>query len=189
MGTKGKKPFNGPLTDRHSKRQKQLVEAGFCCRCGSPLGRAVTVCDKCADQACAAEAAAAAADKAAAQSLCQSRHTNGQLGPIAIDWKKELQEGRIRAQVIYSNRSNRRQAEQVEAALQEWDPKQNQRDSDNQRFSLHQRWFKNFAAKPCEGHVLLVEVTKEFFAAHKKTIFLLKASGNLHVGPGGKVVN
>ncbi len=74
---------------------------------------------------------------------------------------------RIRAQVIYSN-SNRRQAEQVEAALQEWDLTQNQPDSANQRFSLHQRWSKNFSAKACEGHVLLVEVTKEFFAAHKK---------------------
>jgi hypothetical protein len=36
---------------------------------------------------------------------------------------------------------------------------------------------------------LLVEVTKEFFAAHKKAVFWLKASGNLHVGPGGEVVN
>jgi hypothetical protein len=30
--------------------------------------------------------------------------------------------------------------------------------------------------------VTLVEVTKDFFAAHKKAIFLLQASGNLHVG-------
>ncbi len=37
--------------------------------------------------------------------------------------------------------------------------------------------------------VTLVEVTKDFFAAHKNAIFLLQASGNLHVGPGGKVVN
>ncbi len=109
--------------------------------------------------------------------------------PIAIDWKKELQEGRICAQVIYSNRSNRRQAEQVEAALQEWDLKQNQPDSDKQRFSLHQRALKKFSAKACEGHVLLVEVTKEFFAAHKKAVFLLQASGNLRMGPGGEVVN
>ncbi len=91
------------------------------------------------------------------RSLCRSRRNLGnRLSPIAIDWTKELQEGRIRAQVIYSNRSNRRQAEQVEAALQEWDLKQNQPDSDNQRFSLHQRWFKKFSAKDCEGHVLLV---------------------------------
>ncbi len=39
------------------------------------------------------------------------------------------------------------------------------------------------------GHVLLVEVTKQFFAAHEKAIFVLKGSGNLHVGPDGKVVN
>ncbi len=88
--------------------------------------------------------------------------------PIQIDWKAELRTGRITVQLIYSNASNRRQAEQVEAALQEWDLTQNQPDSDKQRFSLHQRWFKNFSAKPCEGHVLLVEVTNEFFAAHKK---------------------
>jgi hypothetical protein len=119
--------------------------------------------------------------------ICRSRlQTNGQLQLIAIDSKKELQEGRIRAQVIYSNR---RQAEQVEAALQEWDLKQNQPDSDKQRFSLHQRAVKKFSAKPCEGHVLLVEVTNEFFAAHKKAVFLLRASGNLQVGKGGKVVN
>ncbi len=71
MGTKKKKPFSGHLTDSysrpHSKRQKQFVEAGLCRECGSPLGRAVTVCDKCADQVCAVEAAAAAARKSAAQ--------------------------------------------------------------------------------------------------------------------------
>ncbi len=38
-------------------------------------------------------------------------------------------------------------------------------------------------------HVLLVEVTKQFFAAHEKAVFVLKGSGNLHVGPDGKVVN
>ncbi len=94
----------------------------------------------------------------------------------------------IRVQLIYSN-SNRRQAEQVEAALQEWDLTHNQPDSYKQRFSLHQRALKNFSAKACEGHVLLVDITKEFFAAHKKAVFLLRASGNLHVGPGGKVAN
>ncbi len=51
------------------------------------------------------------------------------------------------------------------------------------------RTYTNFTAKECEGHVLLVEVTKEFFAAHEKAVFVLKASGNLHVGPGGEVVN
>jgi hypothetical protein len=76
-----------------------------------------------------------------------------------------------------------------EAALQQWDLQQNQPVSNKQRFSLHQRWFKNFSAKDCEGHVLLVEVTKQFFAAHEKAVFVLKASGNLHVGPDGKVVN
>ncbi len=77
MGTKKKKPFNGPLTDRysqpHSKRQKQLVEGGLCCRCGSPLGRSVTICDKCAHQACAVAAAAAAADKAAARKEAEKK--------------------------------------------------------------------------------------------------------------------
>ncbi len=71
MGTKKKKPFRGPLTDSYSrprsKRQKQLVEAGQCRECGNPLGRAVTICDKCADKAAAVAAAAYAADKAAAQ--------------------------------------------------------------------------------------------------------------------------
>jgi hypothetical protein len=91
-------------------------------------------------------------------------------------------------QLLYSNRSNRRQAEQVEAALQQWDLQQNQPPNKQQRFSLHQRWSKNFSAKACEGHVLLVEVTKELFAAHEKAVFVLKASGQ-HVGPDGKVVN
>jgi hypothetical protein len=69
MGPKRKKPFKGPLTEGNTagKKEKQLVEAGFCGRCGRPLGRAVTVCDKCLDQAAAVAAAAAAADKAAAQ--------------------------------------------------------------------------------------------------------------------------
>ncbi len=95
--------------------------------------------------------------------ICRRRNT----GPIAIDCKEELRTGRICAQVIYTH---------------------NQPVSDKQRFSLHQRWYKNCSAKACEGHVLLVEVTKEFFAAHENAIFVLKASG-LHVGPDGEVVN
>ncbi len=71
MGTKKKKPFSGHLTDSYSrpysKRQKQLVAAGLCRECGSPVGRAVTVCDKCLGQQAAVKAAAAAADRAAAQ--------------------------------------------------------------------------------------------------------------------------
>ncbi len=74
MGTKRKKAFSGPLTDRysqpHSIRQKQLVEGGLCRDCGNPLGRAVTICDKCADQACAA---AAAARKSAAQKEAEKK--------------------------------------------------------------------------------------------------------------------
>ncbi len=73
------------------------------------------------------------------------------------------------------------------------DLKQNQPDSDKQRFSLHQRWFKNFSAKACEGHVLLVEVTSDFFAAHKNGVFVLKGNWQRqreqHVGPDGEVVN
>ncbi len=90
-------------------------------------------------------------------------------------------------QLLYSN-PNRRQAEQVEAALQEWDLTHNQPPNKQQRFSLHQRWVKNFSAKPCEGHVLLVEVTKAFFAAHKNVVFVLTLP-KLHVGPDGEVVN
>jgi hypothetical protein len=71
MGTNKKKPFSGPLGDHYhqpkTKRQKQLVEGGKCCVCGSALGRAKTICDTCADKAAARVAAAAAADKAAAQ--------------------------------------------------------------------------------------------------------------------------
>ncbi len=120
--------------------------------------------------------------------ICKLRTSSQQLKQPKLDWKEELRTGRICVQLIYSNSSNRRQAEQVEAALQEWDLTHNQPPNKQQRFSLHQRWFKNFTAKPCEGHVLLVEVTKEFFAAHEKAIFVLKASG-LHVGPDGEVVN
>ncbi len=116
------------------------------------------------------------------------RYSSSSSKQAALDWKAELRTGRIKAQVIY-NASNRRQAEQVEAALQEWDLTHNQPPNKQQRFSLHQRWVKNFAAKACEGHVLLVEFTKAFFAAHKNVVFVLKASGNLHVGPDGKVVN
>ncbi len=107
----------------------------------------------------------------------------------SIDWKEELRTWRICAQIIYSNSSNRRQAEQVEAALQEWDLTQNQRQAmaDGRRFSLHQRSAKNFSAKPCAGHVLLVEVTKAFFTQHPKAVFLLRESG-VRVGEGGKVL-
>jgi hypothetical protein len=31
--------------------------------------------------------------------------------------------------------------------------------------------------------------TARWRTAHKKAVFWLKASGNLHVGPGGEVVN
>jgi hypothetical protein len=226
MGTHRKKLFSGPLFDGYSqpskKRQKQLVEGSQCRGCGSPLGRAKTICDTCADKDAARLAAAAVADKAAERqeaeknspllapselqalpqfatgkqkikgvkerrqlsSYCKLR-SNPSKQP-KLDWKEELRTGRIRVQLLYSN-PNRRQAEQVEAALQQWDLTHNQPGA-GRRFSLHQRWSKNFAARPCEGHVLLVEVTKEFFAAHKNAVFVLKASG-LHVGPDGEVVN
>jgi hypothetical protein len=104
-----------------------------------------------------------------------------------------MQEGRIRVQLIYSN-DNRRQAEQVEAALQEWDLTHNQpAPANSQRFSLHQRWFTTYNAKPCEGHVLLVEVTQAFFDVHDKAVFVLRGIGkrrgpSVHVGKGGKVL-
>ncbi len=50
------------------------------------------------------------------------------------------------------------------------------------RFMLHQRWYKNFSAKACEGHVLLVEVTKEFFAAHKQAVRAGVLTGALRGG-------
>jgi hypothetical protein len=56
----------------------------------------------------------------------------------SIDWRDELQAGRICVQLLYSN-DNRRQAEQVEAALQEWDLTQNQL-TQYRRFSLYQKW-------------------------------------------------
>jgi hypothetical protein len=67
MGPKRQKPLKGPLTEGNtaSKKQKQLVAAGLCRECGSPLGRAKTICDTCADKDAARLAAAAAADKAA----------------------------------------------------------------------------------------------------------------------------
>jgi hypothetical protein len=69
VGTKRQQPFKGPLTDRYSepyrKRQHHLVAAGQCRECGNPLGRAVTVCDTCANAFCAAEAERREADKAA----------------------------------------------------------------------------------------------------------------------------
>ncbi len=104
-----------------------------------------------------------------------------------IDWKEELRAGRICARVIYSN-PNRRRAEQVEAALQQWDLTVNQPASDKQRFSLHQRWVENFAAKPCAGHVLLAEVTQAIFDAHPNAVFVLQGSGKVHVGKGGNVL-
>jgi hypothetical protein len=69
MGTKRQKPFKGPLSEGigQGKRQKLLVAAGQCRDCGSSLGRAVTVCDTCANKAAAAEAARREADKAAEQ--------------------------------------------------------------------------------------------------------------------------
>ncbi len=102
-----------------------------------------------------------------------------------IDWKAELRAGRIRARVIYSE-PNRRRAEQVEAALQQWDLTENQPAGELLRFSLHQRWMENFAAKPCAGHVLLVEVTKEFFDEHRNAVFVLRQRGIVHVGKGGE---
>jgi hypothetical protein len=92
-------------------------------------------------------------------------------------------------QLLYSN-DIRRQAEQVEAALQQWDLKENQPPNKQQRFSLHQRWAKNINAKACAGHVLLVEVTTAFFEKHKSAVFVLKgqARGKLdRVGTGGSV--
>jgi hypothetical protein len=207
-------PLYDGYSQPHKKRQKQLVETGLCRDCGDSLGRAKTICDTCANKAAAVEAERREADKAAERkeavaltrqtrspnlapppslpsltsqlsNICQSLGGQGQLRPIAIDWKEELRTGRIRVQLLYSN-PNRRQAEQVEAALQEWDLTHNQPGA-GRRFSLHQRWYKNFTAKECEGHVLLVEVTKQFFAAHEKAVFVLKASG-LHVGPDGKAL-
>ncbi len=71
MGTKRKKAFSGHLAlcngQPRKKRQAQLVEAGKCRNCGSALGRAVTICNTCADKARVAEAARREADKAAAQ--------------------------------------------------------------------------------------------------------------------------
>ncbi len=69
MGTKRQQPLKGPLTEGStaSKKSKQLVAAGKCRECGSALGRAVTVCDTCANRARLAEAARREADKAAAQ--------------------------------------------------------------------------------------------------------------------------
>ncbi len=81
----------------------------------------------------------------------------------------------------------------MESALQEWDLTHNQPPaSSGTRFSLHQRWAGKFAAKPCAGHVLLVEVTQTFFDVHDKAVFVLrgkvKRQGQcLHVGKGGKV--
>ncbi len=102
----------------------------------------------------------------------------------SISWKQELQEGRIRVQLIYTN-DNRRRAEQVKAALQKWDLTHNQPPSKLQRFSLHQRWMENFAVKSCAGHVLLVKVTTAFFEKHSNAVFVLR--GNVCVGKGGKV--
>ncbi len=122
-------------------------------------------------------------------SICFSRSKPSHPLKKSIDWNEELRARRIRARVIYSN-PNRRRAEQVEAALQQWDLTVNQPASDKQRFSLHQRWAGNFATKPCAGHVLLVEATKEFFDEHRNAVFVLRGSGNsVHVGKGGEVLN
>jgi hypothetical protein len=69
MGTKRQKPFRGPLTEgrKASKQQKLLVAAGQCRECGSPLGRAKTICDTCANKAAAVEAERREAEKSAAQ--------------------------------------------------------------------------------------------------------------------------
>jgi hypothetical protein len=179
MGTKKKKPFRGPLTDRysqpHSKRQQLLVEAGQCRECGSPLGRAVTICDQFADAFCAAADKARLADKAAAQA--EAEKNSPLLAPSELQALPQLS-APLCVQLLYSN-SNRRQAEQVEAALQQWDLQQNQPGA-GRRFSLHQRWFKKFSAKDCEGHVLLVEVTKEFFAANE--FFAAHVRGSMTLG-------
>ncbi len=107
----------------------------------------------------------------------------------SIDWKAELRAGRIRASVIYSN-PNRRRAEQVEAALQQWDLAENQ--PRDKRFSLHQSWAEIFAAKPCAGHVLLVEVTQTFFHENPGAVFVVRGKGKrtdkpVRVGKGGEV--
>ncbi len=118
-------------------------------------------------------------------SLCTTRSKSRSLSK-SIDWKEELRAKRIRAQVIYSN-LNRRQAEQVEAALQRWDLTQNKPAGGLLRFSLHQRWAGNFAAKPCADHEQLVEVTTAFFEKRCNAVFVLQASG-FRVGKGGEVL-
>jgi hypothetical protein len=77
------------------------------------------------------------------------------------------------------------------AALQQWDLTQNQRQAKaaGRRFSLHQRWLQP-SAKPCEGNVLLVEVTTALFDAHSNAVFVLRGSGKVvRVGKGGEVLN
>jgi hypothetical protein len=119
---------------------------------------------------------------------------------LKLNWKQELQEGRIRVQLIYSN-DNRRQAEQVEAALQEWDLTHNEpAPANGRRFSLYERWFTTYndnrsQAEQVEAALQEWDLTHNQWhvEVHDKTVFVLRGivkwrGPSVHVGKGGKVL-
>jgi hypothetical protein len=138
---------------KYDNESRLLNRHGICFICGSDLGRAKSVCDKCADGILVAGREKAAVEKAAAEKAAAQK--------AAAQKEAEKSSPLLGASELAAK----------------------------QHFSLHQRWGTNFVAKPCEGNVLLVEVTTTFFDARPNAVFVLRGGGkNVHAGKGGQVL-